>query len=68
MVQGRLSGTFIMRVEGSQKTYTDYADIPSKIEDIILFEPDVPSGPHTPEEHAEIERWQYRLEVLMRRS
>ncbi len=68
MAQRSLAGRFIIRVDGSLKTYLDFNDIPSKIEDIVSFEPDVPLGPHTPEEHAEIERWQYRLEILMRRS
>ncbi|MAW05235.1 MAG: hypothetical protein CL918_01625 [Deltaproteobacteria bacterium] len=68
MVQGILKGRFVVRVEGGLKTYTDYNEIPSIIEDIISFEPDVPTGPHTPEEHAAIEHWQYRLQLLMRRA
>ncbi len=68
MVQGILKGRFVVRVEGGLKTYNDYNEIPSNIEDVISFEPDVPLGPHTPEEHEEIEHWQYRLQLLMRRA
>ena len=68
MVQGSLEGVFIIRVDGSLKTYNHYNQIPIFIDEIVTFEPNVPVGPHSPEEHEFIELWEYRLHILMRRS
>lgn len=49
------SGTFAFIVDGKMITVFDYRDIPSEFEHVIKFAPDIPPGPHTAEEHAEIE-------------
>ena len=64
MVKGDKKGKFVILVNGCLKTYFDYDEIPNKFESLVSFEPDVPTGPHTYEEHAEIEHWNYRLQRL----
>ena len=68
MQSGGLEGRFVVRVDNCLKTYTRYDLIPNRIEDIIHFEPKVPKGPHSEIEHEEIEKWQYRLNLLIART
>ncbi len=67
MVKGDTLGRFTVSVNGCLQTYNDFNDIPNRIESILHFEPNVPTGPHTMAQHAEIEHWNYRLQMLMAR-
>ena len=49
-------------------TFHNYEDIPDQFDHLISFEPDVPEGPHTPEEHKEIGEWNKKLQLLMERE
>lgn len=60
-----LTGRFVFRVAGVPRTYRCWLDIPMAFEELIAFEPDIPPPPHTPEQHAEIERWEARLRWLL---
>ena len=67
MVAGDLKGRFTIRVNGCLQTFSSYEEIPNAFDEIIIFEPKVNPGPHTPQEHDEIELWNYRLQLLMQR-
>ena len=49
-------------------TVNRYEDIPEDFEHVIRFIPDVPVEPHTDEEHAEMARWNGRLQQLMEKE
>ena len=61
---------FQLVVNGILETYTKYEDIPDTFENVIKFLPDLPEpegedGNHTDEQHAEMARWNGRLQALM---
>lgn len=62
-----LTGRFVFRVAGVARTYRRWEDVPLAFEEVIAFQPDIPPPPHTPEQHAEIEAWDVRLQELLRR-
>lgn len=59
---------FVIIVDGDLRVYERYEDIPETIDRVIEFLPEYPPGPHTDEEHEEIERWSDRLDRLMERE
>ena len=64
---------FQLVVNGILETYTKYEDIPDTFENVIKFLPDLPEpegedGNHTAEQHAEMARWNGRLQVLMEKE
>ena len=64
---------FQLVVNGILETYTKYEDIPDTFENVIKFLPDLPEpegedGNHTDEQHAEMERWNGRLQALMEKE
>jgi hypothetical protein len=52
--------------QGQLETYTDFAMIPEDFDHVIEFLPEIPPGPHTDEQHEEIDQWNDRLQQLMR--
>jgi hypothetical protein len=52
-------------IDGNLHTYTQYEDIPEDFDHIIEFIPKIPDGPHTHEQHEEIEQWHKRLQMLI---
>jgi hypothetical protein len=64
-----MKGLFQVLVNGDLKTYYRYEDIPKTIDHLIRFEPEIPEGPHTDEEHEWIESLpQYMNEIMNRES
>ena len=64
---------FQLVVNGILETYTKYEDIPDTFENVIKFLPDLPEpegedGNHTDEQHAEMVRWNGRLQTLMEKE
>lgn len=61
---------FDILIDGVVHTYTNYEDIPAKIDDIIAFLPDIPDsiGPHTDAEHEKIDDWVHKFIDLMSRE
>ena len=60
-------------VNGEVVTFNRYEDIAEKFEHVIKFLPDVPEpegggGNHTDEQHAEMARWNGRLQALMEKE
>jgi hypothetical protein len=60
-----MKGVFEFIINGELKTFNDYRDIPDDFDHVIKFIPDIPDGPHTEEEHQEMEKWNNRLQELM---
>ena len=59
---------FVILKKGILETYDKYEDIPDEFENIIKFLPDIPDGPHTHEQHEEIENWNAKLLELLKRE
>ena len=56
---------FVILRNGVLETYEKYEDIPSDLDHVIKFLPEIPEGPHTTDQHDEIEEWNLKLQVLM---
>lgn len=56
---------FVVKRNGVLETYDDYDSIPDDFDHVIKFIPEIPEGPHTPEQHDEIDKWPARLQKLM---
>lgn len=56
---------FKLIVNGNMVTYTEYDKIPDIFDHVICFKPEIPAGPHTPEQHEEINTWNEKLQKLM---
>ena len=63
-----MKGEYIIILNGTIHTYTDFDDIPDKIGAVISFNPDYPEPPHTNEEHELIETFNDKLKQLMERE
>ena len=59
---------FVIKRNGVLETYNKYNDIPLDFDHVIQFEPEIPEGPHTEEQHEEIEQWNDKLKQLMKRE
>ena len=59
---------FVILVNGELKTYDNYEDVPDDFENVIKFLPEIPDGPHTHEQHEEIELWNKRFQQLMEKE
>jgi len=59
---------FVIIRNGQLETYTEYDSIPQDFDHVIKFKPETPKGPHTNEQHAEIEQWNVKLKELMERE
>jgi len=59
---------FIVLNNGKLEKYDNFEMIPQKFEHLIKFLPEIPNGPHTEEQHKEIESWHDKLKELMIRE
>lgn len=59
---------FVILVDGKLQTYTNYDDIPEVFDNVIKFMPEVPPGPHTEEQHEEIDSWNDKFQRLMEKE
>lgn len=59
---------FVILNNGILETYTKYEDIPLQFDNLIEFIPELPDGPHTHEQHEEIDAWNDKLKELMKRE
>ena len=50
---------------GRIEEYNNYHSIPHDFEHVIAFIPEIPPGPHTHDQHVEIEGWNDKLQKLM---
>lgn len=58
---------FTIKIGKDLHTYSNFEDIPDKIDHVISFLPEIPPEPHTDEQHAEIDKWPGRLKELQGR-
>lgn len=59
---------FVVLRKGILETYNKYEDIPDIFENLIKFIPEIPDGPHTHEQHEEIDSWNDKLKELLKRE
>lgn len=59
---------FTILLDGKLINYDRYEDIPLEFDNLIEFLPEIPPGPHTDEQHEEIDQWMNRLAELMKRE
>ena len=59
---------FTIILDGKLIDYDKFEDIPEKFDNLIQFLPEIPPGPHTDEQHEEIDQWMNRLAELMKRE
>lgn len=58
-------GVFEFLINGELKTFYDYGEIPKNFDHVIKFIPEIPNGPHSEDQHNEINQWNERLQQLM---
>lgn len=63
-----MKGVYKVLVDGELKTFYDYNDIPIEFDNLIKFEPEIPEGPHTHEEHEMIDGLNDVIRDLMKRE
>jgi hypothetical protein len=63
-----MKGRFIVLLDGILTHYSNSDDIPMEFDSMICFEPEYPEGPHTDEEHEEMEGMNDLLQELMKRE
>ena len=56
---------FVIMIDGQLQTFNNFEDIPNEFDHVIKFRPEIPEGPHTEEQHQEIEQWNSKLQKLM---
>jgi len=59
---------FVILIGSMLHTYENYEDIPESFDNVIEFKPCIPDGPHTHDQHDEIESWNDKLKELMKRE
>lgn len=60
-----MKGEYVVKINGKLITYSDYNDIPDRFDHLIKFLPEVPPGPHTHEQHKQMEMWIELLQQLI---
>jgi hypothetical protein len=56
---------FVIMISGQLQEFYRYEDIPESFDHVIEFCPAIPPGPHTQEQHDEIDAWVSKFERLM---
>ena len=56
---------FVIMRQGQLETYHDVRAIPLDFDHMIEFRPEVPPGPHSDEQHQEIDAWNTKFQDLM---
>lgn len=59
---------FVILVDGVIKQYDTFEGIPETFDNVIEFVPHIPVGPHTEAQHHDIEKWNEKLQQLMKRE
>ena len=59
---------FVVLRNGILETYNKYEDIPEDFENLVKFLPEIPPGPHTKEQHEEMDSWNEKLRILLERE
>ena len=56
---------FVVMIRNDLYEYQHYEDIPTEFDHLIEFCPEIPPGPHTQEQHDEIDSWVPKFDRLM---
>ena len=56
---------FVIMQDDRLLEYTEYEQIPDQFDHVIEFAPEIPPGPHTDQQHEEIDQWQVKFKKLM---
>ena len=56
---------FVIMLDDQLSEYTEYEQIPDDFDHVIEFAPEIPPGPHTDQQHEEIDQWAVKFERLM---
>jgi hypothetical protein len=59
---------FIILRNGKLESYNNFDEIPLSFDNLIKFAPSTPTGPHTHEQHEEIDTWNEKIKILMQRE
>jgi hypothetical protein len=59
---------FVILLNNELVTYDKYEDIPNSFDNVISFLPEIPDGPHSHEQHEEIDTWNDKLKELLKRE
>lgn len=63
-----MKGRYVVRDKGELLEYNTFEDIPLVFDHLIAFEPEYTPGPHTHEQHLEMEKFQSLLQELLQRE
>ena len=63
-----MKGEFVIRIGSAIITYKTFDEIPLEFDNLKSFKPDAPEPPHTEEDHKEMEKYNEKLQELMRRE
>lgn len=63
-----MKGRFVVRTNEQLLEFSNFEDIPMEFDNVIAFEPDFPEGPHTEEQHKEIDSYPLKLFELLKRG
>jgi hypothetical protein len=63
-----MKGVYKVLIGQEVKTFYEYDDIPSEFDNLIMFAPEIPEGPHTDEEHEMIEQLNDKMKDVMSRE
>jgi hypothetical protein len=63
-----MTGKFQVLIGGVVNTYNHIDDIPMSFDNLIAFEPDFPSEPHTQEEHDLIDTFHAKFKEIFSRE
>ena len=63
-----MKGHFVIKIGSATVTYEDFDDIPMEFDNLISFKPTAPEPPHSEEDHKEMEKYNEKLQQLMRRE
>ena len=56
---------FVVMISGELHEFDNYEHIPAEFDHVIEFRPEIPPGPHTQQQHDEIDAWVPKFEKLM---
>lgn len=56
---------FVVMKNEQLLTFDNFDAIPKDFDHLIEFVPEIPPGPHTDEQHEEIESWVSKFQLLM---
>ena len=59
---------FVVLIGNTLHEFDKYEDIPDSFDNVIKFIPEIPDGPHTHDQHDEIDTWNDKLAELLKRE